>query len=81
MSPVGLSAVSKLAPKRFLGQFMGIWFLASSLGAIIAGLLSGKATNLGLDSMPNLFLQISLISLGFGIIFIIVSIPIKKYIE
>ena len=79
ISPVGLSAVSKLAPKRFLGQLMGIWFLASSLGAIIAGILSGKATEVGIETMPNLFLQISYWSIGFGIILILLSRPIKKY--
>tara|TARA_B100001996_G_scaffold381605_1_gene371377 strand:- start:3247 stop:4704 length:1458 start_codon:yes stop_codon:yes gene_type:complete len=81
LSPVGLSAVSKLAPKRFLGQLMGIWFLASSLGAILAGIISGKATDSGIETMPTLFMQIAIISLGFGIIFILISFPIKKYIE
>ena len=36
LSPIGLAAISNLSPKRFVGQMMGIWFLASSLGAIIA---------------------------------------------
>ena len=44
ISPIGLAAISNLSPKRYVGQMMGIWFLASSLGAIIAGLLSGQAT-------------------------------------
>src|SRR5206468_1916677 len=29
VSPVGLSSVTKLAPRRLMGQMMGIWFLAS----------------------------------------------------
>ena len=41
LSPVGLSSVTKLAPKRFLGQMMGTWFLAASLGNLIAGLIAG----------------------------------------
>ena len=41
LSPVGLSTVSKLSPKRLVGQMMGIWFLASSLGNLIAGLVAG----------------------------------------
>ena len=36
VSPVGLSSVTKLAPKRFVGQMIGIWFLATSLGNLIA---------------------------------------------
>ncbi|MEO8479958.1 MAG: peptide MFS transporter [Gemmatimonadota bacterium] len=37
LSPVGLSAVSGLAPKRVLGLIMGIWFLATSIGNYGAG--------------------------------------------
>ena len=42
LSPVGLSSISKLAPKRFASQMMGIWFLGSALGNIIAGLVAGR---------------------------------------
>jgi len=44
LSPVGLSSVTKLAPARLVGQMMGIWFLATSLGNLFAGLLAGDAT-------------------------------------
>ena len=60
ISPIGLAAISSLSPKRFIGQMMGIWFLASSLGAILAGLLSGQATTEGLVSMPGLFNDIAI---------------------
>ncbi len=42
LSPVGLSTITKLAPKRIVGQMMGIWFLATSLGNLIAGLIAGR---------------------------------------
>tara|TARA_B100001142_G_scaffold328980_1_gene390638 strand:- start:564 stop:2030 length:1467 start_codon:yes stop_codon:yes gene_type:complete len=79
ISPIGLSAISTLSPKRFIGQMMGVWFLASSLGAIIAGLLSGKATEDGLNSMPSLFNDIALISTCVGLVFLIISKPITKW--
>ncbi|MET0650655.1 MAG: peptide MFS transporter [Pyrinomonadaceae bacterium] len=41
LSPVGLSAVTKLAPLKLVGIMMGVWFLASSLGSKLAGYLSG----------------------------------------
>src|SRR5262249_6320857 len=44
LSPVGLSAVTKLAPKRLVGQMMGVWFMATSLGNLIAGLLAGNVS-------------------------------------
>jgi hypothetical protein len=37
LSPVGLSSVTKLAPRRFAGQMMGVWFLATALGNLLAG--------------------------------------------
>jgi len=42
LSPVGLSTITKLAPRRIVGQMMGIWFLATSLGNLIAGLVAGR---------------------------------------
>lgn len=40
ISPVGLSIVSKLSPKRLSAFLMGAWFLASSIGSYVSGLLS-----------------------------------------
>jgi POT family proton-dependent oligopeptide transporter len=40
LSPVGLSTVSKLAPARFLGATMGIWFVSIALGNQLAGRLA-----------------------------------------
>ncbi len=41
VSPVGLSLVSKVAPKRFTSLMMGGWFITTSLGAKIAGIMTG----------------------------------------
>jgi POT family proton-dependent oligopeptide transporter len=41
LSPVGLSTVTKLAPQRFLGLAMGLWFLGTALGNFMAGWLGG----------------------------------------
>ena len=80
LSPIGLAAISSLSPKRFIGQMMGVWFLASSLGAILAGLISGQATNEGLSSMPNLFNQIALISSCFGLLLILIARPLQNWV-
>lgn len=42
ISPVGLSSVTKLAPRRLGGQMMGIWFMAAALGNLFAGRVGGK---------------------------------------
>lgn len=39
LSPIGLSAMTKLAPRRMYGVMMGMWFLASAYGQYVAGLL------------------------------------------
>jgi POT family proton-dependent oligopeptide transporter len=41
LSPMGLSLVTKLAPKRLVGLMMGGWFLATSIGNKLAGFISG----------------------------------------
>jgi POT family proton-dependent oligopeptide transporter len=41
VSPVGLSLVSKVAPRRFTALMMGGWFITTSLGAKIAGIMAG----------------------------------------
>ena len=58
LSPVGLSAFSRYSPKKYLGQMMGLWFLASSLGGVLAGLLGGEATETGLTSMTPIFTEL-----------------------
>ena len=58
LSPVGLSAFSRYSPKKYLGQMMGLWFLASSLGGVLAGLFGGEATESGLTSMTLIFTEL-----------------------
>jgi len=59
LSPVGLSSMTKLAPSKFKGQMMGVWFMASALGNLIAGLVGGKVDPEKLNEMPALFRQTS----------------------
>jgi proton-dependent oligopeptide transporter, POT family len=59
LSPVGLSSMTKLAPPRFVGQVMGLWFLALALGNNLAGQLSGEYDARDLQSLPALFLKIA----------------------
>tara|TARA_B100001540_G_C15812965_1_gene645589 strand:+ start:71 stop:1531 length:1461 start_codon:yes stop_codon:yes gene_type:complete len=80
ISPIGLAAISNLSPKRYVGQMMGVWFLASSLGAIIAGLLSGQATFEGIDSMPDLFNKIAIFSSISGLFLILIAKPLNSWV-
>ncbi|GMV22124.1 MAG: MFS transporter [Acidimicrobiia bacterium] len=55
LSPVGLSSMTKLAPKRFAGQMMGVWFIAAAIGNLIAGIVGGQVDPERLEQMPLLF--------------------------
>jgi POT family proton-dependent oligopeptide transporter len=74
LSPVALSAVSKLSPKRFAGQMMGVFVLTYSIGNIIAGLLSGNFDPENVQEMPNLYLQLALFSIAIAIVIGLFSI-------
>jgi len=75
VSPVGLSSVTKLAPRKIAGQMMGLWFMSSSLGDLIAGLAAGQMHNLGL---VQLFGSVSVIAAIAGIIMLLLCPPVKR---
>lgn len=81
LSPVGLSAISKLAPKRYLSQMMGIWFLGAALGNLVAGLLAGRFDPEALNDMPGLYLQIVAITTGAGVVLLAAAKPLRKLIQ
>ena len=66
LSPVALTAVSQLSPRRFAGQMMGVFTLTYSIGSLVAGLIAGNFNPQNIEEMPNLFLQISLYSIVAG---------------
>jgi POT family proton-dependent oligopeptide transporter len=78
LSPVGLSSVSRLAPRRFVGQMMGVWFLANSLGYIIAGLIAGEFNADAVEEMPALYLQIVVTTVGSGLLLALIARPLKR---
>jgi len=64
LSPVGLSAVTKLAPASRISQMMGLWFVATSLGNVVAGLVAGRLE--ALEPSPLFFAVTTIIgSAGF----------------
>ena len=77
LSPVGLSYMSKLAPPRFVGQVMGIWFLSLALGGNLAGQLSAQYDSTNLDSLPALFRHIFWFCVIAGLIMLALT-PLMK---
>ncbi len=78
LSPVGLSAVTKLAPPRLVGQAMGIWFLGTSLGNLLAGLFAGEVTGENTATMPQTFMGVVWIAGAAGLLLLVVSKPLGR---
>ncbi len=73
LSPVGLSAMSKLAPARWGGLVLGIWFLAASMGNYLAGRAVGLSVSMRLDSY---FLLVAAIPIGLAVLLALLAKPI-----
>jgi POT family proton-dependent oligopeptide transporter len=78
ISPVGLSATTRLAPQRFVGQMMGIWFVGTALGNLIASQIAGDFDPNNLEAFPGQYWQIVLTTGGAGLLFLVLSKPIRK---
>jgi POT family proton-dependent oligopeptide transporter len=79
LSPVGLSSVTKLAPRKLVGQMLGIWFLATSLGNLMAGLLAGEFKSDQVQAWPRLYLDITLLPTIAGVLLIVLARPVKRW--
>lgn len=89
LSPIGMSAMTKLSPKKTQAVIMGMWFLASSYGQYFAGLLganiaeaSEKSSNAAkLIVYADGYKQLGIYALIAGIILIAISPFIKKLMQ
>lgn len=75
LSPVGLSSMTKLAPEGRMGQMMGIWFIASALGNLMAGLTAGQ-----LETLPpaDLFRNVAIIVGVAGLVALLVAPVVRR---
>jgi proton-dependent oligopeptide transporter, POT family len=78
LSPVGLSATTKLAPARVAGLMMGIWFLGISVGNFIGGRLASLYTAMPL---PTLFAVIAGGGIAAGAIMFVLTPSIKRLMQ
>jgi POT family proton-dependent oligopeptide transporter len=75
LSPVGLSATTKLAPARVVGLMMGVFYLAISVGNFIGGRLSSLY---GAMPLPQLFGAIAAVGIGSALVMFALTPPIKR---
>ena len=89
VSPVGLSAVTKLAPARIVGMTMGAWFLYSGLSNFLAGIIArttgaetigGQMTNVAAAKAGyiEVYTQVGFIALGISVLMLLVSPVITR---
>src|SRR4030042_2541522 len=81
LSPVGLSATTKLAPRKYYGQMMGVWFVGAALGNLIAGLYSGNFDPENVEQMPNLFMAVWQFGVGGSVLFLALSPWINRWVK
>ena len=89
VSPVGLSAVTKLAPARIVGMTMGAWFLYSGLSNFLAGIIArttgaetigGQMTNVAAAKAGyiEVYSQVGYIAIGISVLMLLISPVITK---
>jgi proton-dependent oligopeptide transporter, POT family len=78
LSPVGLSAMTRLAPARIVGLTMGVWFLALSVGNYLGGRVAGFYETF---SLPQLFGVVALFAVGAAVVLALLIKPIRRMLE
>jgi proton-dependent oligopeptide transporter, POT family len=78
LSPVGLSAMSTLAPMRIQGLVMGVWFLALSLGSYLAGMAASVYETMPL---PTLFTMVTATALVSALVLGLLIRPIGRMLR
>jgi POT family proton-dependent oligopeptide transporter len=58
LSPVGMSATTRLVPARLVGQGLGLWFVSLALGNLLASRIAGTFDPAHPESMPAQFMHI-----------------------
>ncbi|MEQ8662383.1 MAG: MFS transporter, partial [Gammaproteobacteria bacterium] len=77
LSPVGLSAMSRLAPARIAGLTMGIWFLASSIGSYAGGRVAGLYESLAL---VDIFGVLTLVAFVACAVMVALVRPLRRFL-
>ncbi len=86
LSPIGLSTMTKLSPKRLGGMMMGLWFLASAYGQYAAGILGAGMSSdnndaslmIKLQNYTEGYYQVAIYAFIAGIILLVISPIIRK---
>lgn len=75
LSPVGLSAITKLAPARIAGLTMGVWFLSISVGNFFAGRMASFYESMPLAQLVG---YAGATGVAFGLVLLLISKPVTR---
>ncbi|PYP19636.1 MAG: MFS transporter [Gemmatimonadetes bacterium] len=75
LSPVGNSAVTKLAPPRIVGMMMGVWFLSIGAGNKLAGWVAGLSASVPLTT---LFGALAAVTLVAALVLFLLLQPVRR---
>ncbi len=84
LSPVGLSAMNRLAPRQMASLIMGVWFFASATGNFAAGLIAsatgaeGVGEEAGKEVVLGVYSMVGWVAVGVGIAVLVISPLIKR---
>ncbi|UKT65780.1 peptide MFS transporter [Pedobacter mucosus] len=85
LGPIGMSIITKLSPKKMFGMMMGLWFLSSAFGQLVAGKLGASMSSIEnaslmtkLVSYTEGYKSLAIYSLVAGLALIIISPLIKR---
>ena len=92
VSPVGLSAVTKMAPARVVGMTMGAWFLYSGLSNFLAGIIArgtgaetigGQITDVAAAkaNYAAVYANVGYVAMGVGVVMLLISPIIKSWMK
>ena len=77
LSPVGLSAMTRLAPERLAGVVLGVWFLADALGNKLAGVLAGEFVSTDPERLARFF-ELQALAIAGAALAMLALVPLLK---
>ncbi|MEN7538179.1 peptide MFS transporter [Aurantiacibacter flavus] len=85
LSPVGLSAMNRLAPSFMASLIMGAWFYMTAVGSYVAGKIGeatgGEGGEMSKELVLSIYGQIGWIAIGVGVVVLLVSPIVKRWMH
>lgn len=85
LSPVGLSAMNRLAPSFMASLIMGAWFYMTAVGNFVAGKIGeatgGESGNMTKEATLAIYQEIGIITIGVSVVVLALSPIVKKWMH